>query len=287
MAFLLVVSFSHLPAPPVAGRDRLRQARRLAAAAAEPACPAFFPSGQALHPRGLHHLAASPADETRTTDLRHVDRVHLHLQVAAFRIVDAEVLCRAPAAEFALVRPGRELPLRLTFAPEAEHVLAPMAHLGTQMAKYLSLLRAGLLRPALVIAPRVCPGLCRVRMEQAKYLRVVRRAVLSFRDAVVRRAYLLRMAKVPHLQRLPRALPLLRAGVAHPACLFHAQTAIRLTGGLPSHQALRVPVSREGRANLLDRQLRLLDPCLHPVPGYLPRARQHELVEERSWDFRS
>ena len=33
VAFLLVVFSSHLPAAPVPGRDRLRQARRLAAAA--------------------------------------------------------------------------------------------------------------------------------------------------------------------------------------------------------------------------------------------------------------
>src|SRR6266436_5325703 len=109
-----------------------------------------------------------------------------------------------------MVHPGRDLAPRLTFVPEAEHVLAAVAHLGTQMARYLALLQvARLLYPALVIALRVCLGLCRVRMAQAKHLRVVRRAVLSFRDAVVRWAYLLRMAKATRVPCLRRALPLL------------------------------------------------------------------------------
>src|SRR5205823_9157546 len=105
--------------------------------------------------------------------------------------------------EFALVRPGRDLALRLTFAPETEHVLAAVAHLGTQMARYLSLLQVALLlHPALEIAPRVCLGLCRVQMAQAKHLRVVRRAVLSFRDAVVRLVYLVQRVKATRAPRL-------------------------------------------------------------------------------------
>src|SRR4029453_17958661 len=59
VAFLLVVSSSHLPAGPVPARDQLRQARRLAAAAAAVGAvvagaadhkrPAFFLFGPVLH----------------------------------------------------------------------------------------------------------------------------------------------------------------------------------------------------------------------------------------------
>src|SRR4030095_8992047 len=55
VAFLLVASSSHLPADPVAGRDRLRQARHLFAvavvvvAAADHRGPAFFLPGRVLH----------------------------------------------------------------------------------------------------------------------------------------------------------------------------------------------------------------------------------------------
>jgi hypothetical protein len=174
----------------------------------------------------------------------------------------------------------------LIFGPEAEHVLAAAVHLGTQRAIQLSPLRFAPLRhPALVIAPQVCPDLCRVRMAQAKHLRVVQTAVLSFRDAVVRRAYVLRLAQAKQLPRLPQALPLLQAEAALRACLFQAQTVTRLTRALLSHQALRVPVCHEGRAKLLDRQPRLLDPCLRPVPGCLPRVRQREWAGQRSSDF--
>jgi hypothetical protein len=138
-----------------------------------------------------------------------------------------------------------------------------------------------------VIALRVCRGLCRVRMEQAKHLRVVRRAVLSFWDAVVRRAYLLRMAKAPHGLCLPPALPLLPAVAAHPACLFHAQTASRLTRALLSHQALRARVCREDLAKLRHRQPHPRDLSHQPVPGCPPRARQHESAGERFSDFPS
>ena len=64
VAFLLVVSSVHLRAVRGLGRDRLRQARHLAAAAAaagavvavavERERPAFFLVGRALHPRVLH-----------------------------------------------------------------------------------------------------------------------------------------------------------------------------------------------------------------------------------------
>jgi hypothetical protein len=75
VAFLLVASCFRLPAGHVPGRDRLRQARHLAAAAVaavavvaeavdhEP--PAFFLVGRALHWPVLHHLEARPADEVR------------------------------------------------------------------------------------------------------------------------------------------------------------------------------------------------------------------------------
>jgi hypothetical protein len=79
VAFLLVVSSSHLPAgpAPVLGRQapRLVAAPAVAAAAvaaavaaAEPACPAFFLLGRALHRRVCH----------QTADLRHFARVQLH-----------------------------------------------------------------------------------------------------------------------------------------------------------------------------------------------------------------
>ena len=71
VAFLLVVSSSHLPAGPAPVRARLPQARRHAAAAAAAAAaavvvagaadhkrPAFFLFGRALHPRVLHQTEA-------------------------------------------------------------------------------------------------------------------------------------------------------------------------------------------------------------------------------------
>jgi hypothetical protein len=67
VAFLLVVSSFHLPAARVPGRDRLRQARRLVAAAvaagaraaaAERERPAFFLVGRALHPQVFHQAEA-------------------------------------------------------------------------------------------------------------------------------------------------------------------------------------------------------------------------------------
>jgi hypothetical protein len=64
VAFVLVVFSSHLPAAPVPARDRLRQARRLAAAAgaraaaAERERPAFFLVGRVLHPQVFHQTEA-------------------------------------------------------------------------------------------------------------------------------------------------------------------------------------------------------------------------------------
>ena len=66
VAFLLVVSSFHLPAARVPGRDRLKQARLLVAAAAagaraaaaERERPAFFLVGRALHPQVLHQTEA-------------------------------------------------------------------------------------------------------------------------------------------------------------------------------------------------------------------------------------
>jgi hypothetical protein len=81
-AFLLVVSCFHLPAARALGRDRLRQARHLVAAAAgaravvaERERPAFFLVGRALHPRVRYQPDACPVDEIRAVDRRHVARV--------------------------------------------------------------------------------------------------------------------------------------------------------------------------------------------------------------------
>ena len=89
VAFLLVVAWFHLAAAHVPGRDRLGQVRQLLVAAAavagagaqvtvaEPARPAFFLFGRALHPLVLlHHLEARPADEVRL-DLLEVHPVPL------------------------------------------------------------------------------------------------------------------------------------------------------------------------------------------------------------------
>jgi hypothetical protein len=123
-------------------------------------------------------------------------------------------------------------------------------------------------------------------MAQAKQLHAVRMAV-SFRDAGVRQVYLLRTAKVTRVLRLPQAWPSRPAGVAHRACLFHAQTASRLTMMLSWRRVRRVPVSRERRTKLLEHQLRLLDLCRRPEQGCLLRALRRELAAARSWDFLS
>ena len=111
----MVASCFRLPAGHVPGRDRLRQARHLAAAAvaavavvAEPAHPAFFLFARARHP--LHRSAAEavghmhpvlflfrhalhrfrhleealPIDEIQTAALRHVAHVHLRPSEPAF-----------------------------------------------------------------------------------------------------------------------------------------------------------------------------------------------------------
>jgi hypothetical protein len=122
-------------------------------------------------------------------------------------------------------------------------------------------------------------------MEQD--LHVVPMAVVSSRVAVVRLVYFLRTAQVIRVLRLRPAAPLLRVGVVRLACLFHARTAKRLTRALLLHPALRVPVCREGLAELVHHQLLLPDSCREPVQGCLLRARRHESVAERSWDFQS
>jgi hypothetical protein len=77
VAFPLAASSFHLPAAPVLGRQAPRlvavpavaaAAVAAAVAAAEPACPAFFLLGRALHRRVCH----------QTADLRHFARVQLH-----------------------------------------------------------------------------------------------------------------------------------------------------------------------------------------------------------------
>ena len=112
------------------------------------------------------------------------------------------------------------------------------------MAVLLSLLRPA--HRALEIARLVCPGLCRVQTARARDLRAVPMAGLSRRDELVRRVYHLQTAKATCVLRLPRALPLLRAVAARPACLFHAQmvTANRLT---------RAPVLHPGPRDRLCR----------------------------------
>ena len=112
-------------------------------------------------------------------------------------------------------------------------------------------------------------------------------AGLSRRDELVRLVCHLQRAKAICGLRLPRALPLLRVVAAHRACPFHAQrlTANRLTRAPVLHPGLRARRCRVVQASLPDRDLRPLDLCLGPAPGYPPRARQHALAAEHSSDF--
>ena len=160
------------------------------------------------------------------------------------------MLGRAPAAEFALVHPGRELAPRLIFALGADHAPA-VAKIGKLTAVSLSLLRLGhLLHQALASARLVCPDLCRVQTARAKDLRAVPTAVVLCPHELVRRVYRLQRAKATPVLRLRRALPLLRAVAAHLAYLFHAQmvTANRLTRALLFHPAPRDPLCHADQA---------------------------------------
>ena len=101
VAFLLVASCFHLPAARGPGRDRLRQARHLAAAAAAAGAvaaeaadherPAFFLVGRALHPHVLHQPeAAYLLTKSRRLHRRQVARVQLRPEAAACRTADAQ-----------------------------------------------------------------------------------------------------------------------------------------------------------------------------------------------------
>ena len=120
---------------------------------------------------------------------------------------------------------------RLVFALAADHVPAA-AKIRKLTAVSLSLLRLGhLLHQALARARLVCPGLCRLQTARARDLRAVPTAVVLCPHELVYRVYRLQAAKATRVLRLRRALPLLRAVAARPACLFRAQmvTAKRLT----------------------------------------------------------
>jgi hypothetical protein len=177
---------------------------------------------------------------------------HVHPWVAAFRIVDAEVLARVPAAESVLTHPGQHLVPHQIVALADDHVLAAATvHPRKLMAVSLSLLQLDLpLHQALEIAHLVCPGLCRVQTARAQHLRQVRTAGLSHRDELGRLVYVLQRAMATRVLRLLPALPLLPAMDAHPACLFHAQPvmAMRLTRAPALHPEARDRLCRADQA---------------------------------------
>jgi len=120
-AFLLVPSFSRLPAAPALVPARLhRMRRRVAAAAAVVVAPTadhkrpvLFLFGRVLHLQLRQDQAARPVAEI-LAELRYAAHVQLRPWAPASRIVDAEVLARVPAAEF--------VPTHRVRAPRAKHL---------------------------------------------------------------------------------------------------------------------------------------------------------------------
>ena len=135
VAFLLVASF-HLPVVRGPGRDRLRQARHLAAAAvaagvvaaaeaADRERPGFFLVGRALHPHFLHQPEAGSAAGPQMGHGFHAAHVRLRPEVAACRTADAQVHRRYPAAKSVLLRHAPDLAVALVVAlAAAGHVAA-------------------------------------------------------------------------------------------------------------------------------------------------------------------
>ena len=190
----MVASCFRLPAGHVPGRDRLRQARHLAAAAvaavavvAEPACPAFFLFARALHPlqrsaakavgrmrpvlflfhRALHRFRhfeeALPVDEIQTAGLRRVAHVQLRPSGPVCRTADAQVLGRDSAPESLLFHLGQNSGPLLIVVLVVEHVRqmigltrAPESHQA--VGDRLCLLAPQAYPQDRV--PRLPPGLC-------------------------------------------------------------------------------------------------------------------------------
>lgn len=90
------------------------------------------------------------------------------------------------------------------------------------------------------------------------------------------------VSRLRRARRFPRDELVGRAG-----CLLRTAQAKHLTSALLAHQAIRVQVSREGRAKLLERQPRPLGLCQEPLPGSLLRARPRALAVGYSSDFGS
>ena len=162
-----------------------------------------------------------------------------------------------------------------------------MVHPRQLTAVLLSPLRlVHLLHRVLGIAQLLDLGLCCALAKRAKHLHVVPTAEVLRRDDLVRLTYLLQSAEAIRVARLLLAQPCLPALTPHPACLFHAQPAIRLTRAL---LWLLVPCDRlcpGGRVYPLGRAPRRPGLFPDPVPGCPLRARQHELAAEHSLDFR-
>jgi len=271
VAFLLVVASSRRLVGPGPGYARLHQPSHRAAAAAEPACPAFFLFARALHPpqrsaaaavgrmrpvlhRALHrfrHLEeALPVDEIQTAALRHVAHVHLRPSEPACRTADAQVLGPDSAPESPLLHVGQHSGPRLIVVRAADHVRQKTSRFRTPTLACLARLRfAQLQRLVLASARPVCRALCRVQTAQAKHLHVVLTTEVLRRDELVR------------------------------------LMAIRLTRAL---LWLLVPYDRLCRVDQvyrLDRAPRQRGLFPDPVPGCPLHARQHELAAEHFLDF--
>ncbi|HEU0039396.1 MAG TPA: hypothetical protein VFR76_08990 [Verrucomicrobiae bacterium] len=178
----------------------------------------------------------------------------------------------------------------LVVALAGDHAFAAATvHPRKLTAVLLSRLRLGhLLHQALASARLVCPGLCRVQTARAKDLRAVPAAVVLCLHELVRRVYRLQAVQATRVLRLRRALPLLRAVAARPACLFRVQmgTAKRLTRAPVLLPARCDRLCHADQAYLPARDPRPLDLSREPAPGCPLRAPQHELAAEHSLDFR-
>jgi len=162
-------------------------------------------------------------------------------------------------AEFALPCPAQDLAPRLIFALAADHFLMTRFHFGIVMRVELLMLRLRRLpHPPREIARRVYRGLGQVRKAGAKRLHAVRLSAVLCRD-----------------------------DLDHLVCLLQMPTAKRLTRMALLRPVIRLPVSRESQAKLLERPPRLLDLCREPAPGFQLRVRPHESAVECSSDFDS
>jgi len=274
VAFLLVVASSRRLVVTGPRYARLHQPGHRAAAAAEPACPAFFLFARALHPlhrsaaeavghmrpelflfhRALHrfcHLEeALPVDEIQTAGLRHVAHVHLRPSEPACRTADAQVIGRDSAPESPLLHVGQHSGPPLLVALAADYARQKTSRLRTSRLACLARLRfAQLPRLVRVSARPVCRVLCCVQTAQAKHLHAVPTAEVLCRDELVR---------------------LMAIGLTR-ALLWLLVPCDRLC--------------RVGQVYSLDRARRPPGLFPDPVAGCPLLARQHELAAEHSLDF--